>query len=84
MFIASFEALFFDMVECCGQEFSYVMVGDGIVNVLSAPLFGEQSRPVELLKSLRNGGDLFIEFLRQLRDTVLLIQQSLHQLKSLG
>ena len=51
-----------------------MVVRDGVVDVLAAPFFGEQSRTVQLLQSLRDGRDLLIEFLGELGDAVLFIE----------
>jgi hypothetical protein len=46
-------------------------------------LFFEQPRTMQLLQSLRNRGDFLSELLRELRDTVFLIEKPLHQLEAL-
>ena len=81
--MASPEAFFFDMVERTDEQIANVMVRDRVVDVLTATLFGEKPRAVELLEPLRDGGHLLIELLRERRHAVLLVEQALDQLQTL-
>jgi hypothetical protein len=81
--MASPEAFFFDMVECADEQIANVVVGDRVVDVLAAPLFGEEPRAVKLLEALRDGGDFLVELLRERGHAVLLVEQALDELQPL-
>jgi hypothetical protein len=81
--MASSEAFFFDVIERTDEKIANVVVRDRVVDVLAAPLFGEEPRTVELLEPLRDGGHLLIELLRERRHAVLLVEQALDQLQPL-